>query len=124
MTWTSDSSITEQGWKICPIVPSTTSIESTTSTTSTTSTSTTSSSTSMTTTAITSTVQTTTSMNEPMWEVVLGECTMDSNSCVMSPNYPNPYPALKGCTILVHQENAHAIRVEHFETEELYDTMA
>jgi hypothetical protein len=59
-----------------------------------------------------------------MWEVVAGECTIDSNFCVMSPSYPNPYPPSKGCTIVVHAEKAQPIRVEHFETEELYDTMA
>jgi len=42
----------------------------------------------------------------------------------MSPNYPNQYPPSAGCTILVHADKAQPIRVEHFETEEFYDTMA
>lgn len=108
---------------------STTSASTTASTTSTTSSSSTSTVTSTTTTAAdttasTSTSPTSTSVNAPMWEVASGECTIDSNFCVMSPSFPSPYPPSQGCTILVHPERAQPIRVEHFETEEFYDTMA
>lgn len=53
------------------------------------------------------------------WEVKEGDCTIDDNDCVMSPNFPSAYKSSGTCTIEVLKPVV--IEVKDFNTEEYFD---
>jgi len=55
--------------------------------------------------------------------VAAGACTLDSNGCALSPNYPKPYGNNQGCTIRVNATLARRLAVENFEVEDSYDRL-
>lgn len=56
----------------------------------------------------------------PLLTVTDGGCTIDAQGCMLSENYPNPYPSGKQCTITPALE-VKALRVDDFETEFTHD---
>merc|ERR1711904_523998 len=104
ITWYSDTSVTGDGWKLCPSTSTPPTPSPTTPTTS------------------TSTIRASPPSGSPIWEVTAGNgCVVDANSCVMTKNYPENYDTNEACTITVHQEVP--LQVVSFSTEARYDRL-
>merc|ERR550532_563789 len=57
------------------------------------------------------------------FEVTSGDCTVDADHCVLSPNFPRPYANNKDCTIRIKKSEGVRLNVVAFETESGYDKL-
>merc|ERR1711934_29827 len=74
--------------------------------------------------AVTVTTTTTPCMSSGMWSVCSGQCEIDADGCVHSPNYPSEYANEQSCDIRVNpSQEASPIAVEAFHTEANYDLL-
>lgn len=93
--WVSDGSVTKGGWKLCPAkVPPPTVLPTPAPTAA-----------------------------PEAWRVILGPCTVESDGCARSPNYPGNYDNDEGCVIEVLNPSAFPIQVSNFDTEYGYDIL-
>jgi len=63
-----------------------------------------------------------------VWAVVPGprgwpDCRVDSDYCISSPMYPNPYSAYSQCKIMIAEDASVRIKVHDFATEAFFDTL-
>eukprot|EP00913_Durusdinium_trenchii_P023942 g22484.t1 len=56
-----------------------------------------------------------------LWQVLQGPCTVDTEGCLLSPNYPQNYSNNQRCTIIVNQTLAQPIRVVDWDVEYWFD---
>jgi len=56
------------------------------------------------------------------WQVTSGDCTIDKDCCLLSPNYPEDYPNDAACTVRVGTDPG-PIHQESFATEWIYDSL-
>ena len=56
-----------------------------------------------------------------MWSVTSGPCSVDSEMCAHSPNYPSNYGNSQSCTLVVNAEHASPLNVMAFNTETDFD---
>lgn len=61
--------------------------------------------------------------NGSMWAVIKGNCTKDSDGCIMSPGYPKNYTTKSICVFAVNASAAVPIKVVNFSTEEKFDAL-
>lgn len=61
--------------------------------------------------------------NGSMWAVIKGNCTKDSDGCIMSPGYPQNYTPKSICVFAVNASAAVPIKVVNFSTEEKFDAL-
>jgi len=59
----------------------------------------------------------------PPWQVVTGTCTIDSEGCFVSPNYPSNYDANSYCAINMRFPAHFELEVESFDTEIVNDKL-
>mmetsp|Transcript_74545 Transcript_74545/g.192346 ORF Transcript_74545/g.192346 Transcript_74545/m.192346 type:complete len:702 (-) Transcript_74545:318-2423(-) len=57
------------------------------------------------------------------WQVVAGPCSIDSDRCATSPNYPQPYNNNQACTITVNVALVEPLVADSFTTESGYDLL-
>mmetsp|Transcript_69153 Transcript_69153/g.129049 ORF Transcript_69153/g.129049 Transcript_69153/m.129049 type:complete len:1086 (-) Transcript_69153:54-3311(-) len=63
-----------------------------------------------------------------VWAVVPGprgwpDCRVDSDYCITSPMYPNPYSAYSQCKIMIAEATSVRLKVHDFATEAFFDTL-
>mmetsp|Transcript_30549 Transcript_30549/g.71332 ORF Transcript_30549/g.71332 Transcript_30549/m.71332 type:complete len:2065 (-) Transcript_30549:45-6239(-) len=63
-----------------------------------------------------------------VWAVVPGvhgwpDCRVDSDYCITSPMFPNPYPAYSSCKIMIAQGASVELNVMNFSTEAFFDSL-
>lgn len=93
ISWSSDGSVHQTGFNLCPQS------------------------------ATTITTTTTISSTPSMWKIKVGQCQVDGSGCVSSPNYPKKYGKKDNCVISVDSEKATPIKVESFLTESKHDKL-
>jgi hypothetical protein len=90
--WLSDGSVTKQGWKLCPAEGPPSTL-----------------------------LPTPAPPTTAPWIKVSGPCTVDTDGCALSPNYPGKYGNNEECYILILNPAAFPIQVSDFDTEKDYD---
>lgn len=95
ISWSSDSSVEKSGFLLCPKGHE----------------------------SMTTTTTVTSSSADSMWKVKLGQCQVDVEGCVTSPNYPQNYGSRESCLIDVNADKATPIKVESFLTESRFDQL-